>query len=136
MSMGTAETTMFVPKAWDEAAYNQTCVDNYGITPAYNWAWDTFGGVDVAKDFRQYSNIVFSNGDLDPWYAGGVTKFVSWNLPYQIIRGGAHHLDLRAPNAADIEDVIWVRRQHMDLMRQWIGDFMDRTDIKSEIAWH
>lgn len=136
MSMGTAETTMFVPKDWSEEQYNATCLEKYGITPAYNWAWDTFGGIDVAQDFRQYSNIVFSNGDLDPWYAGGVTKWIHWNLPFQIIRGGAHHLDLRTPNDADVEDVKWVRRQHMDLMRQWIGDYENMEEIKSEIAWN
>ena len=117
MSMGTAETTMFVPRAWDETAYNTECQAKYGIMPKYDWAWTEFGGMDFRKDFKQYSNIMFSNGDLDPWYAGGVTDFVSYKLPYAIIRGGAHHLDLREPNEADPSDAVWVRQQHSDLIK-------------------
>jgi hypothetical protein len=37
------------------------------------WVLDTFGGRNVKKDFSLYSNIIFTNGDVDPWKAGGVT---------------------------------------------------------------
>jgi lysosomal Pro-X carboxypeptidase len=44
------------------------------MTPKYDWALDFFGGRNIVRDFSSYSNIVFSNGDLDPWSAGGVTE--------------------------------------------------------------
>jgi lysosomal Pro-X carboxypeptidase len=69
------------------------------LTPNYDWAMNTFGGRhNYSMEYRQYSNIIFSNGDLDPWYAGGVTKYVGPNVPVYIIEGGAHHLDLRLPD--------------------------------------
>jgi len=52
---------------------------------------------------------MFSNGNLDPWSAGGVNGWVNYKVPYIMIKGGAHHLDLRTPNPADPEDVIWAR---------------------------
>lgn len=45
-------------------------------------------------DIDSATNIVFTNGDLDPWRRGGLTKSVG-ALEYYLIEGGAHHLDLR-----------------------------------------
>lgn len=47
------------------------------------------------------SNIIFSNGELDPWQAGGVTFEVSNETTVLYIEKSAHHLDLRLPNPAD-----------------------------------
>lgn len=55
------------------------------------------------------SNIIFSNGDLDPWRAGGVLTNINPNIVVRLIQGGAHHLDLREPNAADPADVTAAR---------------------------
>ncbi len=51
------------------------------------------------------SNIIFSNGDLDPWRAGGVLTPVNDRIVVRLIKGGAHHLDLRSPNPADPQDL-------------------------------
>lgn len=55
------------------------------------------------------SNIIFSNGDLDPWRAGGVLTDVNPNVVVRMIKGGAHHLDLREPNDADPADLTAAR---------------------------
>ena len=52
----------------------------------------------MGKDF---SNIIFSHGTLDPWGNSGVLKQVSDSLPVLTVEGGAHHLDLREPNPGD-----------------------------------
>ena len=53
------------------------------------------------RDFMKVSNIIFSNGELDPWHAGGVLENVSDQSIAIFIKDSAHHLDLRLPNAAD-----------------------------------
>jgi hypothetical protein len=42
------------------------------LTPDYDWALREFGGYNITRDLNGYNNIVFSNGNLDPWTAGGV----------------------------------------------------------------
>lgn len=107
-SMG--KDSMFIEEPFDYAAYTQMCQSTYGLTPNYQWALDYFGGYNYTRDFQFYSNIIFSNGELDPWRAGGVYSFVNFDLPHYVIEGGAHHLDLRLPNDADKgTDVEWVR---------------------------
>ena len=59
--------SMFPPYPWDEKANTQSCQQTYNQTPQYNWALDYFGGINPKKDFMKASNIVFSNGELDPW---------------------------------------------------------------------
>jgi len=61
------ETSMFPPSRWNEASYTAYCQEAYNQTPQYNWALDYFGGLNAKKDFMKASNIVFSNGELDPW---------------------------------------------------------------------
>ena len=83
-----------------------------------------FGGYNLTQDFKAYSNIIFSNGELDPWKNGGVTEYVGTKLPFFLIKGGAHHLDLRLPNAVDKgTDVEWVRNQEAAIIENWIRGY-------------
>jgi lysosomal Pro-X carboxypeptidase len=103
MPTGFGEDSMFIPLKIDYASYTKMCQDNYGLTPQYNWALDYFGGYNIDKDFLSVTNIVWSNGELDPWRAGGLNKNVSadGSSIALYIEGGAHHLDLRPPNDLD-----------------------------------
>ena len=70
-------TSMFPPSEWNERQNSLFCKAAYGESPQYSWALDYFGGVNPEKDFMKASNIIFSNGELDPWHAGGVLTNVS-----------------------------------------------------------
>lgn len=71
------ETSMFPPSSWNKTANDVWCRETYGEMPQYDWALDYFGGMNPSKDFMKASNIVFSNGSLDPWHAGGILEQVS-----------------------------------------------------------
>ncbi len=100
------KTDMFNPELWSADAFVEGCQGHF-LTPQFDWALDTFGGRNPNRDFLHVSQIVFTNGDLDPWRAGGVTHQIPGNpdVDVKLLHGGAHHLELRLPNEADPQDV-------------------------------
>ena len=67
--------------------------------------------------------FLYSNGDLDPWSGGGVTKSISDSLVAVMIHDGAHHLDLRHKNSGDPQSVIDARDLEKKYMKQWIMEW-------------
>lgn len=66
------------------------------------------------------SNIVFSNGLLDPWSGGGVMRSPNDKVKIIIIPEGAHHLDLRGVNKNDPGSVREARKQELQEIEKWI----------------
>jgi Serine carboxypeptidase S28 len=121
-------TDMFYRQLWNPDDYVSQCQQNNYMTPQFNWALDSFGGRNPNKDFRHVSNIAFTNGDLDPWRAGGLTHAVPGNadILVKVMRGGAHHLELRLPNDEyDPQDVKDARNLITELIVQWIAQYKD-----------
>lgn len=111
-SNGHPDTSIFVtkPDPFDKEKFTKDCQDTYGLTPDFDYATQIFGGAfNYTEEYRQYSKIIFSNGVLDPWTAGGVTNYTGLDIPSYIIKGGAHHLDMRLPAMDDPISVDWVR---------------------------
>ena len=80
---GTAEDFYFCPNgtfyeaencsAWDFEGASDGCVRQWGVTPRKEWARVMLGG----KRIDQASNILFSNGEYDPWHNGGILANLS-----------------------------------------------------------
>jgi len=66
------------------------CNRAWNITSRPLWATIEWG----AYNIHACSNIVFSNGDYDPWSGSGVTTSLSESLVALVIKESAHHLDL------------------------------------------
>jgi lysosomal Pro-X carboxypeptidase len=100
---------MFISEPFDYDAFTKDCQTKYKLTPRYKWVWDYLGGNDIQRDFQSISNIIFSNGQLDPWTAGGLRDTIKGNDKIDIIyiQQAAHHLDLREPN--DEHDPVYVK---------------------------
>ncbi|VVC30215.1 Alpha/Beta hydrolase fold,Peptidase S28 [Cinara cedri] len=114
---------MFEPSPWDFDAYAESCELMYGVRPTTDLMEKVYGG----KHIRAASNIIFSNGMLDPWSSGGVLKSVSSTVRAFLIPDAAHHLDLRASNPNDPKSVIQARKHIKNWIRGWILEYRYRN---------
>merc|ERR1719226_121232 len=73
------------------------------------------------------SNIVFTNGLLDPWSSGGVLRTISKSVVSLIIPEGAHHLDLRGADPADPPSVTKARNIERQYIKKWIEEAADNN---------
>ncbi|EDO36007.1 predicted protein, partial [Nematostella vectensis] len=110
---------MFKPVKWDFEAFAESCQGSYGVKPRQYWVEVQYGG----RDISAHSNIIFSNGLLDPWFAGGVTKSLSPSLVAVLVEEGAHHLDLRHSNPADPPSLIKARQTEKEYLHRWISEY-------------
>lgn len=118
---------MFEPEEWNFQAYSEGCYSMFGVRPRVDWAGTVYGGKDIAS----HSNIIFSNGGLDPWSAGGVTYNISESLVSILIPDGAHHLDLRYSNDQDPPSVRAARALEVKYFREWIKQAEKTTQTAS-----
>lgn len=110
---------MFEPHSWNFKEFSDDCFKQWGVKPRPSWIPTMYGG----KNISSHTNIIFSNGEIDPWSGGGVTKDITDTLLAIVIPEGAHHLDLRANNAFDPVTVLLARSLEVRHMKQWIKDF-------------
>ena len=88
------ETDMFPYLPFTIDMRTHYCKGKYGLgVPRKEWlATQFFGTLD---EIKKASRLIFPNGDLDPWMPGGVLEDLSEDLIAILVKGGAHHLDLR-----------------------------------------
>lgn len=118
LACGTNSVTdMFANLPWTLGMRNAYCRKTWGLTQRPAWfAIDLWG-----KSISSASNIIFSNGALDPWKDGGVSEQISKTLVAMLIEGAAHHLDLRPSNPKDPGSVITARKNEIMLLKSWIS---------------
>ncbi|XP_062983931.1 lysosomal Pro-X carboxypeptidase [Elgaria multicarinata webbii] len=110
---------MFEPQKWDFHAYSEECYKTWGVRPRPSWIPTFYGG----KNISAHSNIIFSNGGLDPWSGGGVTRNITNTLVAIMIPEGAHHLDLRSNSPYDPDSVLQARLLEVHYMRLWLQQY-------------
>lgn len=117
---------MFPKKPWDEKKYSDECFKKFGVRPKKNVAQTIYGG----QFLDGASNIVFSNGLMDPWSGGGVLRSNNNNIKIVLIPEGAHHIDLRAEDPNDYGSVRGARMVHLQNIQLWIKQYRKRSGIK------
>jgi lysosomal Pro-X carboxypeptidase len=114
-------TDMFIPKKWNFKEFSDGCYKKFQVHPRENAAMTQYGA-----RMESASNIIFSNGLLDPWSGGGVLRSFNDKLDVILIPEGAHHIDLRADDKLDPPSVRETRTFHIKKFKNWIKNFSYR----------
>lgn len=110
------KTDMFPVLPFNDSMRQEYCKRQWGVTPRDSW-----GKVELINlDLIGASNIVFANGELDPWMGGGVLATKNPAIIPILVQGGAHHLDLRGKNPLDPPSVVEARAVHIAQITRWI----------------
>eukprot|EP00658_Telonema_sp_P-2_P034945 TRINITY_DN25474_c0_g1_i4.p1 TRINITY_DN25474_c0_g1~~TRINITY_DN25474_c0_g1_i4.p1 ORF type:complete len:281 (+),score=41.41 TRINITY_DN25474_c0_g1_i4:158-1000(+) len=106
--------------AWDLQSAARGCEQQWGVIPRPEWARIGLGG----KRIGAASNILFSNGLLDPWHGGGVLANLSDTLVAVLIPNGAHHIDLMFSTEVDGDypDIGAARALERREMARWVAE--------------
>lgn len=115
---GNGVTDMFFPYTWNATAELERCQKQFGITPDFYRTIMLYGG----DRFDTATNIIFSNGELDPWSVLGVLEPLSDDVVVLKIPGAAHHADLRFSRPSDPPEVVRARQIEMTYIRRWIAE--------------
>ncbi|CAM9466993.1 unnamed protein product [Ectocarpus sp. 13 AM-2016] len=120
MPMSTdGKRDMFWRSDWDPVAQAAQCMEQYGVSPGEGWGAAEYGGYD---SWSQVTNVVFSNGRLDPWSGMGVVdqRRAGGGVKVIMMDQAAHHLDLFFEHPLDPQDVLDARRVEMDFVERWV----------------
>ena len=117
---------IFFPQPWNETRARARCLETWGVEPRTTWADTSFGG----RRLRALSNVVWSNGALDPWSRLGVNRDTDFLGALDSRRGleavrlpnGAHHLDFFWSRDDDDDDTRRARSRESALVRRWIEE--------------
>ncbi|KAF5198137.1 Lysosomal pro-x carboxypeptidase [Thalictrum thalictroides] len=116
--------SMFPTYDFDYASYQEQCVKEFGIMPRPRWITTEFGGHNMRTSLKMFgSNIIFSNGLLDPWSGGGVLQNLSETIVALVTKEGAHHIDLRASTDDDPDWLVEQRKSETKLIKGWIDNY-------------
>ena len=124
---------MFWDDPWDGDAAAKSCLDQYGFLPDRDHFAQAYGSpMDWARDT---SNIVWSQGEYDPWRRGGVTDDLGNDSLVAItITEAAHHLDLFFSHQNDTDAVVAARRLAMENVQRWIDEKKNRYVVQSTVV--
>eukprot|EP01084_Bolivina_argentea_P193705 332302_1 len=117
-------TDMFPVFPFNMTWMDEHCVSRFGVksSPRSKWLEQEFG-FNPVYFYNKLPNItsyvIFSNGLLDGWSAGGVVKNMSDTLIAIVMPNGAHHVDMHSSTPYDTQDVIDARKQENSLLIKW-----------------
>ena len=113
---------MFYPRPWDIWGFLDFCQSRFGpIKSQITYPTIMFGATNYTGNlFRYLSNVIFSNGQIDPWQSGGVFGPLNPSLLPLTIPSAAHHLDLRGSTPSDPSSLTSARQHEATLILSWL----------------
>ncbi|KAK7330920.1 hypothetical protein VNO77_25126 [Canavalia gladiata] len=122
------ESSMFPPYEYNYSSFQEECFMEFGVKPRPKWITTEFGGKNIHATLKKFgSNIIFSNGLLDPWSGGSVLQNISESVVSLVTEEGAHHIDLRASTQNDPDWLVKQRKTEIKLIEDWISNYYQKN---------
>ncbi|KNC84358.1 hypothetical protein SARC_03403 [Sphaeroforma arctica JP610] len=125
---------MFWNAPFDREAMRKDCLEQYGSHTKFDVGSIKYGG---RKAMRATSNVIFTNGELDPWIAEGVLQDVTDTVVSIIIPKAGHHEDLMFSTKDDPPALTDARERILVHIRRWIDEVTEAYEepfISTNIA--
>lgn len=121
-------SSMFPSYDYNYTSFEEWCLSEFNVKPRPNWITTEFGGHDYKTTWKKFgSNIIFSNGLLDPWSGGGVLQNISETVVALVTEEGAHHIDLRASTSNDPDWLVEQREKEVAIIKAWLPDYFQQN---------
>lgn len=119
----------FVPSKDLVPKIEAACKKEFNVVTRPNWMRNSFGnGIEIVKSTH---NIIFSDGEKDPWRVGGVPSnskdIGDGSVIHILIEGGAHHQDLRFGSKEDPTTVTQAKKQELNIIMGWLEEYVRDT---------
>lgn len=105
----------------------ETCKRLYNgtVRPDMDSLTRRYGGYKLGDGLAGITNIIWSNGLLDPWHGGGFLKPRANDREnhWFLLAKGAHHLDLRGPHPEDPAELTAVRKAEEAILQKWLAKY-------------
>lgn len=103
--------------------FTDFCIDLYGdyydnnfLNTRVERTNTMYGG--LRPDLR---NVIFTNGDTDPWHALSILSALNEFSPSILIKGSSHCRDLYSDKDTDIQDLVLARAEVRKIIGNWIA---------------
>jgi len=90
-------------------------IDMSQVQANVDWTNEFYGARNIAA-----TRIMFTNGDIDPWHALGITTQPSADLPTVLIHGTAHCADLYPSRSEDLPSLQVAREMWKSYLSEWL----------------
>ncbi|XP_047310598.1 lysosomal Pro-X carboxypeptidase-like [Impatiens glandulifera] len=118
------DISMFPTYDYNYTSYQEYCSDSFNVKSRPTWITTEFGGHDFKTALKYFgTNIIFSNGLLDPWSGGSVLEDISESIVALVTEKGAHHLDLRPATDEDPDWLVEQRETEIKLIKGWLDSY-------------
>ena len=116
---------IFSPKYATRGYFQRICAEAFNVTPSMTDAAVDFNSVLYGDNKPGGSRIVFINGDIDPFHAGGVTtnssELLSRDIVALMVKGGSHCQDMGASSEEDSPSMKSVKRGKAAIVARWLS---------------
>ncbi|CAL1374135.1 unnamed protein product [Linum trigynum] len=116
--------TMFPKEPFDMKEFAEDCKSKYGVLPRPHWITSYYGGHDIKEVLKRFgSNIIFSNGLVDPYSSAGVLEDISESLVALKTEKGSHCMDIVRWREDDPEWLVEMRLKEIEIISGWIMQY-------------